>query len=593
MGFLALGYAYVWLRLGPSVEYGSAGVPFFLSRSFFGQYAALPGGLLDYAAAFLAQLNYYDWLGSLVFAVLGCLLFLGARAVFWRLNGLAPLSGGFVPVFLLLWLRGRSDGHALAAGVGSSLALWLAAGHMGLPCRCAWLRLAACWLAAALMAWATGLWPCLLFLALACGFELAAGSRIVALGSLLAAVAGPLAMIALAGLPAWRVLNPWGTGTSLWLTAALFLCVPLTASVLALLPKPPPAPAQSVTRKGRHKAAAPVPFRRRLLQPGVKRAFAIGLFLAGWTAVWLGHSNWQRAFERIDYYAARKQFDKVLAVAAPLPALDAASAVRLQLALYHAGRLTQDLFAFPNHLAWRLLPGLDFELPACRAQCDTLMELGQVNEAEHLAHEALELEGNRPNLLRLLARVNILKNRPQAAAVFLNLLAQAPFQRAWAAARLRNLDYDPRLPDDRELALIRTRMVTTDLPHDRVPVESFLQQLLQSNPRNQMAFEYLLAHYLVTRNLDRLIKQLGRLDDFGYTGIPRHLEEALLLYQQTRGGPVELHGRQVRPETVQRFARFTQALNRARQNPEERHALELEFKDTFWLYFYTRPMENQ
>jgi tetratricopeptide (TPR) repeat protein len=583
-----LSYAYVWLRLEPSVQYRCSGVPFFLSRSFFGEFLGFPGGLLDYAAAFLAQLNYYDWLGGLVFMALGCLLFLGARAVCSRLSGVAPLTGGFMPVFLLLCLWGLHDGQAPAAGLGVALGLGLAIGYLRLPWQRIWLRSAACWALSVLAAGLAGLWPCLLFLTLCCGYEFKVRRAWkLRLGCLLPAVAVPLAMLGLAGLPATRILNPWATGAPLWLIAALFLCVPLTALVLALLPKPAPAPKE--TARARHKAAAPVPLGRRLQRPVVKRALAAGLFLGGWAAVWFGHGGPQRAFARIEYYAGRKEFDKVLAVAAPLPVLNRASEVRLQLALYHAGRLSEDLFANTNQTAWQLLPGLRLGLGACRAQCDTLLELGQVNEAEHLAHEALEIEGNRPDLLRLLAQINILKNRPRAARVFLNLLAQAPFQRAGAAACLRDLDRDPRLSDDQALALIRSRMVTTDLAYDGLPAESFFQQLLQSNPRNQMAFEYLLAQYLVTRDLDRLIKQLGRLDDFGYRAIPRHLEEAVLLYQQLKGIPVDLHGRQIRPETVQRFRGFSEALNRARENPEDRPALARNFGDTFWFYFYTRP----
>jgi hypothetical protein len=566
-------------------------VPFSLSGSFFREFLRFPGGLLDYAAALLGQLKYYDWLGGLVFMSLGCLLFLGARAVISRLSGPAPLTGGFVPVFLLLWLWGRQDGQALAAGLGVAMGLGLAIGYMRLPWQGVWLRSAASLALSGLAAALGGLWPCLLFLTLGCWFEFAArptwGRRLC---SLLPAAAAPLAILAFYGLPATRILNPWGTAAPLWLIAALFLCVPLTALVLALVPKPAPGPKE--TASARRKAAARVSLRQRL-GPAPGRALAAGLFLAGCGAVWFGHSGSQRAFERIEYYAGRKEFDKVLSIAAPLPALDRASEVRLQLALYHAGRLSQDLFAYTNQAMWQLLPGLTLGFGPCRAQCDTLMELGQVNVAEHLAHEALELEGNRPDLLRLLAQINILKNRPQAARVFLNLLAQAPFERAWAAARLRDLDNDPRLSNDTALALIRSRMVTTDLPHAKLPTESLLQQLLDSNPRNQMAFDYLLAHYLLTRDLDRLIKQLGRLDDFGYTAIPRHLEEAIILCQNVKGIQVELHGRQLHPETVQRFRQFAEALNRARNDPGGRQALARNFRDTFWFYFSTRPVASQ
>ena len=590
--FFLLGYGYVWLRLEPCVQYCCSGVPFFLSHSFFREFLRFPGGLLDYGAAWLAQMNYYDWLGGLVFTGLGCLLFLGARAVLSGLSGLAPVTAGFIPVFLLLWLWGCEEGQAPAAGLGVGLGFGLGIGYMRLRWQRTWLRWAACWVLSGLAAGLAGLWPCLLFLSLACWFELAVRQRWKpGLGCLLPAVVAPWAMIALAGLPATRILNPWGTRAPLWLIAALFLCVPLTALVLAFLPKPALPP--KATAGARHKGTAPVPWGRGLQRPVVKRAVAAGLLLAGWAAVWFGHSGSERAFARIEYYAGRKEFDKVLAVAAPLPVLNAASGVRLRLALYHAGRLSQDLFAYTNQITWRLLPGLDLGIGACRAQCDTLLELGQVNEAEHLAHEALEVEGNRPDLLRLLAEINILKDRPQAARVFLNLLAQAPFQGARAAACLRDLDNDPRLPDDKALTLIRSRMATTDLAHDEIPAESFLQQLLQFNPRNQMAFEYLLAQHLVTRDLDRLVEQLGHLDDFGYRAIPRHLEEAVLLYQRLKSTTVDLHGRQIRPETLQRFGEFTQALNRARNNPDDRPALALNFGDTFWFYFYTRPTAGQ
>jgi hypothetical protein len=77
-----------------------------------------------------------------------------------------------------------------------------------------------------------------------------------------------------------------------------------------------------------------------------------------------------------------------------------------------------------------------------RAQSETLLELGQVSEAERLAHEALELEGDRPDLLWVLAQINVLKDRPKAARIFLNALRQVPFQCERAETRPRELDRD-------------------------------------------------------------------------------------------------------------------------------------------------------
>ena len=84
----------------------------------------------------------------------------------------------------------------------------------------------------------------------------------------------------------------------------------------------------------------------------------------------------------------------MIAASRKMPLLDPSSEVRLHLALYHTRRLGQDLFFFHNQAECTLLPGLSSGLDACRSQCETLLELGMVGEAEHLAHEALEWDGD-------------------------------------------------------------------------------------------------------------------------------------------------------------------------------------------------------
>jgi len=173
--------------------------------------------------------------------------------------------------------------------------------------------------------------------------------------------------------------------------------------------------------------------------------------------------------------------------------------------------------------------------------------------------------------------------------VFLNLLCQVPFQRAWAANRLAELQDNPRLTGDRELDLVRSRMPTTDLPHSAVPAEDMLRQLLDSNPRNQMAFEYLLAHYLLTGNFKGLARRLGQLDNFAFPAIPRNVEEAVLLGQSLYGLQFDLHGRKIQTDTIQRFQRFCDALAAsAKQTPPVLSTLAPEFGDTFWYYYYSR-----
>jgi hypothetical protein len=601
-GFFGLFFLYLWLRIEPSVEYHHAAPPFFLSQDFLRPFLGQPGGLVAYGAAFLAQLNRHDWLGALVYTGLGLLLFLATGAVLRRMGGGTPRLALFVPPFLLLLLRDRYASASLEISMGLLLALGPALGFMSLRTLASGLRLAVCWILMAVLFHTAGLWPCAVFGGLVGLWELAQRrAPWASLGCLLAVVTALLATVWGGDMLRARLWNPWDKGLPLLLAMTLHLFVPVTAWVLVLQAGALRRLFQEATGDGGHagggvnqKSALRSPAARReakpVRTPGWKSACAAGFLAVGWVCVWLGLDGVWKATARMDYWAGRKEFDRVVALAAGLPRLTPASEIRLHRALHHTGRLGQDLFAFTNQTMWSLLPALSHGVGTCRAQAETLLDLGQVNMAEHYAHEALEWEGERPDLLRLLALVNVLEGRPRAARVFLNRLAQAPFHRQWAAACLRALDTDPRLSDDKELGAIRSRMVMTDLPHNEVATDAPLRQLLHSNSRNRMAFDYLMAHYLLTLRVDKLVERLGQLEALGYTELPRHYEEAVLLHQQLNPGvTVDLCGRQMRPETLQRFQRFTEALGRrVHESPDGLEALARDFGDTFWYYWLTR-----
>jgi len=264
----------------------------------------------------------------------------------------------------------------------------------------------------------------------------------------------------------------------------------------------------------------------------------------------------------------------------------AAARLDLTRALFHAGRLPEDLFTFPQTRGLDLLPGYDAGLAMARAEAQTLLELGQVNLAEHMAHESLELAGARPETLRLLAQINILKDLPGAARVFLNRLRLMPFRHAEAERLLQLLAADPGGANQAGLSAIRTRLPRTDEPDAGLPTEALLQQLLKANPTNRMAFDFLLAHRLLNTQLDELLADLGRLDGFRDPVLPRPCEEALLLYRdRAPAKPVDLRGRQIRPATIARYRRFSDLIRRYPSQPATARAvLAPEFGDTFWFY---------
>ena len=133
------------------------------------------------------------------------------------------------------------------------------------------------------------------------------------------------------------------------------------------------------------------------------------------------------------------------------------------------------------------------------------------------------------------------------------------------------LDGTPPAGDDwlQQIERVRALRCTDDRVFQTYSEELMLESLLQANPRNKMAFEYLMAFYLVSRRTDKLVENLHRLDDFGYREIPRHYEEAILIHANETAQQVALHGRAIRPETIQRFHRF---IDRVRPWQNQPHA---------------------
>jgi hypothetical protein len=218
---------------------------------------------------------------------------------------------------------------------------------------------------------------------------------------------------------------------------------------------------------------------------------------------------------------------------------------------------------------------------------EILFDLGRVNESEHMAHEALEIFGEQPCILKRLAYINVIKGKPEAAHKFLAVLERSLLHKTWAQRLRRQLHVDPTLSNVPRIASCRELMVQRDSISDVENLERMLLGLLERNPRNRMAFEYLMAHYLLTRQLDKLVANLKRLDDFDYARMPTHYQEALIVHlEDDDSQQTDLGAWTLRPEVRQRHAEFTRALQRFSKDraAEAYHALHGEFGNTYFFF---------
>ena len=260
----------------------------------------------------------------------------------------------------------------------------------------------------------------------------------------------------------------------------------------------------------------------------------------GGRAVRLSRTGDNKRILAIDYYSSHRMWDKVLQEARSVPSRIHADYVSqdVYVALCHTGRLPYDMFSYPPS---RLFVGHGYGSRGrlfSRKACDLYLELGRVNEAETIAHNALEWHRSAELLMRI-ALVKMIKGRGDAARLYLNVLSDDLLYGRRAKDYLERLRKDPDLAGEPEMLRVRSLMIREDdssfvyIPAEsgalRVSPERQLLSLLEENPRNRMAFEYLMAFRLLKTDVEALVAELPRVKMFFYPAMPPLYEEAAML----------------------------------------------------------------
>ena len=287
-------------------------------------------------------------------------------------------------------------------------------------------------------------------------------------------------------------------------------------------------------------------------------------------------------------------------------------------ALYETGRLPDEMFSFPQDrsgymLAWGKIsrqppsalsqpaaPGAETRGPM-KLSTETLsllrrhyfvalgdleLQLGLVNDAEREAHEALEVLNNHPLVLKRLARINLVKGQTEAAKVYLRALSKYLNFGDYAVGVLRRLQDEPLLAGDPQLARIRSVMIESSAPVDFL---GGLEELVGRDGQNRMAFEYLMAFYLLNLSLSDVVERIDDLGRFGYAEMPRHYQEAVVIYENATGKTVDLQGLEIDPRTRQAYLEFSRTYatqSRLNGRPRALETLQERFGETYFYYFH-------
>ena len=202
-------------------------------------------------------------------------------------------------------------------------------------------------------------------------------------------------------------------------------------------------------------------------------------------------------------------------------------------------------------------------------------KLGDMTVAEQSAITSLQASPKHTGarFFVRLARVNLITGENGAALKYLDMLSKTLFYRKWALDRMPgNQDEAVRA----KLAEARAHLLRKDYVHPSYSYRDQLLALLDADPANALAREYLMCYDLMSYNLDGFMEQYAKDRPQG-----RLYNEAVLIW-------LSQHGR-LNPEGVAQYGvdvSEVDRMNRFGRNPNA-------FRNTYWYYYLMAMQEAQ
>jgi len=614
--FFIFFYLYLWLYVDLRLIYHGAGVitnfpVFYKGWPFFLSFLSYPGGPIEYLSAFLSQLFYYSWAGALVITVQAWLLSLCIDYLLKAANLSRIRWIRFLLPTLLLVLYIQYTYHFVTTLAFLTALLTACIYLKATLSRAEIFSCVSAFLTLSVILYYLSGGAFLLFAVICAIYELIFRFRWkMSLFYFLSAAAIPyvlgLLIFRLSIIDAfsnllpfsWKILKYNARKRAITIVYVLYLLPPLTLLINGLwqmLRKRLHFAKKRTGRKSGKKHRNKIFNLPALIfswygrSPKLKYVTEVLLLLAiASSIVFFSRNENLRTRFKVDYYAYHKMWPELLTSARSNPT-NPFIAHAVNRALYHTDRLGYDMFSWPQSSDYLFLSDKKYKWMYWQI-FDVFLDIGVVNMAEHALTECLEGLGSRPMVLQRLALINMVKGNFGSAKIYLGALSKTLFHADWAKQYLDLLETDPDLSTDKYIQHLRSLCLDKDCPIHSLLNERTLSWLLEKNSQNRMAFEYLMAWYMLNRYLGIFVQKIELLPDLGYAELPTHYEEAALVYVYGTRKPLHLNGYLSSPQKRRQIEDFTRLLSSYGGDKQAASKeLSKNFRNTYFFYYIFGP----
>ncbi len=311
----------------------------------------------------------------------------------------------------------------------------------------------------------------------------------------------------------------------------------------------------------------------------------------------LSLSSEQKNKITVDYLAHNQQWEELLEKVKANPSEDRLIQFHTNRALYFTGVMPEKMFEYSQ--IW----GLDglfvnrfFANEVLLPSTELYFELGLINEAIQYGNESVSQNENSPLVIEQLVIANITSDKYKSALIYINQLKNFRFFKKKALEYEKYLNGEGVPWIDSLVIPKREVMPVNDFRVKRQEPQSDLINMLADNLNNKMAYEYLMAAFLLENDLASFIKYYSIGKKFNYKNIPSIYQQALISYNyELMRLDKPLRQITVSKEILEKFGEYMSVFSEFEGDRDVAQAkLKEKFGDTYWYYLhFLSPVTNK
>ena len=320
-----------------------------------------------------------------------------------------------------------------------------------------------------------------------------------------------------------------------------------------------------------------------------------GLLLA---ATWFGFRVWANfGAEDImayDYLVRNERWNDVIKFSEENPPHNNLSLAMLNLSLAKKGQLGNKMFNYDQRSTGGLFLPFEREYVSPLMGNEIFYNLGLINASQEYAFESMETIpslNKSARLIKRLAETNLINGNYKVSEKYLKLLEKTMFYKGWAKKTVKYLYNDDLINSDPDWGEKRKLMVNEDFFFKVQNMESTLNMMLKENPQNKIAFEYLMAFYMINKDLRNFLNCIPMMEKMNYTEVPVSYQEAIMYI-------IGLNSRDPMADTPAYISENTKNRMKAYAGiytnyPDAKERLTKNFSGTYWYYLHFKTVDKK